>query len=79
MTPDGFERLAQRPLREASFDSVEVRGKSGNGRIHGLGVYQLGLVSFPIFVQCKRYRGTVGSSAVRDFAERWQIAVTRAC
>jgi restriction system protein len=56
MTPDGFERLAQRPLREASFDSVEVRGKSGNGRIHGLGVYQLGLVSFPIFVQCKRYR-----------------------
>jgi restriction system protein len=67
MTPDAFERLAQRLLREASFDSVEVTGKSGDGGIDGLGVYRLGLVSFPIFFQCKRYRGSVGSGAVRDF------------
>ncbi|KUL31440.1 restriction endonuclease [Actinoplanes awajinensis subsp. mycoplanecinus] len=67
MTPDGFERLAQRLLREANFDSVAVTGKSGDGGIDGLGVYRLGLVSFPIFFQCKRYQGTVGSGAVRDF------------
>ena len=48
MPPDGFERLAQRLLREADFDSVNVTGKSGDGGIDGLGVYRLGLVSFPV-------------------------------
>ena len=67
MTPDGFERLAKRLLREADFDSVNVTGRSGDGGIDGLGVYRLGLVSFPVFFQCKRYRGSVGPSAVRDF------------
>jgi restriction system protein len=67
MTPDAFERLAQRLLREADFDSVTVTGKSGDGGIDGLGVYRLGLVSFPVFFQCKRYQGSVGASAVRDF------------
>lgn len=67
MRPDGFERLAQRMLREADFDSVNVTGQSGDGGIDGLGVYRLGLVSFPVFFQCKRYRGSVGPGAVRDF------------
>lgn len=67
MTPDGFERLAKRLLREADFDSVNVTGQSGDGGIDGLGVYRLGLVSFPVFFQCKRYRGSVGPGAVRDF------------
>jgi restriction system protein len=67
MRPDAFERLAQRLLREADFDSVNVTGQSGDGGIDGLGVYRLGLVSFPVFFQCKRYRGSVGPSAVRDF------------
>lgn len=67
MPPDAFERLAQRLLREADFDSVNVTGKSGDGGIDGLGVYRLGLVSFPVFFQCKRYRGGVGAGAVRDF------------
>jgi restriction system protein len=67
MSPDGFERLAQRLLREADFDSVNVTGKSGDGGIDVLGVYRLGLVSFPVFVQCKRYRGSVSAAAVRDF------------
>ena len=39
----------------------------GDGGIDGLGVYRLGLVSFPVFFQCKRYRGSVSPSAVRDF------------
>lgn len=67
MAPDAFERLARRLLREADFDSVNVTGQSGDGGIDGLGVYRLGLVSFPVFFQCKRYRGSVGPSAVRDF------------
>jgi restriction system protein len=65
--PDAFERLAQRLLRDADFDSVNVTGRSGDGGIDGLGVYQLGLVSFPVFFQCKRYRGSVSPSVVRDF------------
>jgi len=67
IAPDAFERLARRLLREADFDSVTVTGRSGDGGIDGLGVYRLGLVSFPVFFQCKRYRGSVSPSAVRDF------------
>ena len=67
LPPDGFERLAQRLLREAGFISATVMGRSGDGGIDGLGVYRLSLVSFPVFFQCKRYRGSVGAGAVRDF------------
>jgi restriction system protein len=65
--PDGFERLARRLLREAGFVSATVTGKSGDGGIDGIGVYRLSLVSFPVFFQCKRYKGSVGAGAVRDF------------
>jgi restriction system protein len=44
-----------------------VTGRSGDGGIDGLGVYRVSLVSFPVFFQCKRYRGSVGAGAVRDF------------
>jgi restriction system protein len=44
-----------------------VTGKSGDGGIEGLGVYRLGLVGFPVFFQYKRYQGSVGAGAVRDF------------
>lgn len=64
---EGFERLAQRILREAGFLNVTVTGKSGDGGIDGVGVYRLSLVSFPLYFQCKRYRGTVTPSQVRDF------------
>jgi len=67
MLPAAFERLAQRLLREAGFRNVEVVGKSGDGGIDGVGVYKLSLVSFPIYFQCKRYKGAVSSGAVRDF------------
>ena len=65
--PDAFERLAQRLLREAGFINTTVTGKTGDGGIDGVGVYRVSLVSFPEFFQCKRYRGSVGSAAVRDF------------
>src|SRR6266498_1127352 len=67
MPPVGFERLAQRLLREAGFISATVMGRSGDGGIDGLGVYRLSLVSFPDYFQCKRYRGGVGPGVVRDF------------
>jgi restriction system protein len=66
-SPDRFERLARRLLREAGFISATVTGKSGDGGIDGIGVYRLSLVSFPVFFQCKRYKGSVGAGAVRDF------------
>jgi restriction system protein len=67
MSPAGFERLAQRLLREAGFISATVMGRSGDGGIDGLGVYRLSLVSFPVYFQCKRYSGSVGPGIVRDF------------
>jgi restriction system protein len=65
--PDAFERFAQRVLREAGFIKVEVTGRSGDGGIDGLGVLRVNLLSFQVLFQCKRYQGTVGASAVRDF------------
>jgi restriction system protein len=67
MPPDAFERLAQRILREAGFIKVEVTGRSGDGGIDGLGVLRVNLLSFQVLFQCKRYQGTVGAAAVRDF------------
>ena len=67
LPPSGFERLAQRILREAGFVNVTVTGKSGDGGIDGVGTYRLSLVTFPVYFQCKRYKGTVRSGTVRDF------------
>ena len=67
MPPDAFERLSQRLLREAGFTKVEVRGKSGDGGIDGVGVLRVNLVSFQIYFQCKRWKGSVGAKDIRDF------------
>jgi restriction system protein len=67
LKPDAFERLAQRLLREAGFLKVEVTGRSGDGGIDGIGVLRVNLLSFQVLFQCKRYAGSVGSAAVRDF------------
>lgn len=67
MDPSAFERLCQRLLRESGFVKVEVTGRSGDGGIDGTGILQLSLMSFHVLFQCKRYQGSVGSSAVRDF------------
>lgn len=66
-SPAQFERLAQRLLREADFESVTVTGRSGDQGIDGIGIYRLGLLSFPVYFQCKRYKGSVGAGEVRDF------------
>lgn len=67
LSPEGFERMAQRLLREAGFINVTVTRRSGDEGIDGVGVYRLSLVSFPVYFQCKRYRGSVRAGAVRDF------------
>src|SRR5205085_4816414 len=68
LPPDAFERLTQRLLRESGFVQVKVTGRSGDGGIDGVGIVQLGgLLGFPILFQCKRYRGSVGAGAIRDF------------
>ena len=68
MTPEAFERLAKRILRESGFVHVEVTGRSGDGGIDGKGIMRLsGLLSFHVIFQCKKYKGTVTSSDIRDF------------
>lgn len=67
MQPDAFEHLAKRLLRAAGFINTNVTVRSGDGGIDGVGVYRLSLVSFPVFFQCKRYKGSVTPDKVRDF------------
>jgi len=67
MPAAAFERLSQRVLREAGFTKVEVKGKSGDGGIDGIGILRVNLVSFTILFQCKRYKDTVPAGTVRDF------------
>lgn len=66
--PAAFERLSQRILRESGFSQVEVTGKSGDGGIDGKGIVRIsGFLSFHVIFQCKRYRGSVTPSQIRDF------------
>lgn len=68
MPAESFERLCQLLLRESGFIQVEVTGKTGDGGIDGKGVMRLGgLLSFHVIFQCKRYKGSVSASIVRDF------------
>ena len=65
--PEAFERLCGVMLRKAGFTSVEITGRSGDGGIDGVGVLRVNLISFHMIFQCKRFSGTVGAGAVRDF------------
>lgn len=68
ISPDAFERLTQRLLRECGFVQVEVTGKTGDGGIDGKGIARInGLMSFHVIFQCKKYQGSVSASEIRDF------------
>jgi restriction system protein len=68
ISPDSFERLIQRLLRECGFVQVVVTGRSGDGGIDGRGIMRIGgLLGFHVLFQCKRWRGSVGASQIRDF------------
>lgn len=68
LPPAAFERLVQRLLRESGFTQVEVTGRSGDGGIDGRGIARIhGFMSFHVLFQCKRYKGSVPPSEIRDF------------
>jgi restriction system protein len=69
LVPAAFEKLVQRVLRESGFTQVEVTGRSGDGGIdgHGIARIQGGFLRFHVLFQCKRYKGTVSPSEIRDF------------
>jgi restriction system protein len=49
LSPEGFERVAQRLLRESGFERVLVTGRSGDGGIDGHGILQVNpFVSFTV-------------------------------
>lgn len=68
ISPNAFEKLVQRLLRESGFVEVEVTGRSGDGGIDGKGIARMsGLLSFHVIFQCKRYKGSITPSQIRDF------------
>ncbi len=68
ISPNAFEKLTQRLLRESGFVEVEVTGRSGDGGIDGKGIARMsGLLSFHVIFQCKRYKGSITPSQIRDF------------
>lgn len=67
LSPREFEELARWLLRVEGFVEAEVVGGSDDGGIDVQGYYRISLLSFQVFVQCKRYRKPVGPSVVRDF------------
>jgi restriction system protein len=68
LSPDAFERLTMRLLRESGFVHAEVTDRSGDGGIDGKGIARMaGVLSFHVVFQCKRYQGAVSASQVRDF------------
>ncbi len=68
LTPNGFEKICQRLLRESGFENVVVTGQSHDGGIDGYGILEMNpFVSFKVLFQCKRYKGTVSRAQVGDF------------
>ena len=68
VSPDAFERLAQRLLRESGFVQFEITGRTGDGGIDGKGIARIhGFMSFHVIFQCKKYQGSVSAGEIRDF------------
>lgn len=68
ISPDAFERLCQRLLRELGFVNVKVTGKPNDGGIDGKGILRLGgILSFHVVFQAKRYKDIVSPNTIRDF------------
>jgi len=68
LSPNAFERLVQRILRESGFSKVEVTGKTGDGGIDGKGIFKIaGVISFNVLFQSKKWKNSVSASEIRDF------------
>ena len=67
-SPKSFENLCQRILRESGCIDVKVSGGANDKGIDGSAVLRLGLISFPIRFQCKRYGSSIVTpSLIREF------------
>lgn len=66
LTPDEFEQFVAFLMAENGVFDIEVTGRSSDGGIDGIGSLVKGS-HVPVLWQAKRYQGSVGSSAVRDF------------
>ena len=67
-SPKSFENLCQRLLRESGCIDVKVSGGANDKGIDGTAVLRLGLISFPVKFQCKRYGSTqVTPNLIREF------------
>lgn len=68
ITPEGFERICGRLLRECGFERVTVTEGPKDEGIDGIGILQVNpFVSFKVLFQCKRYQGSVSRAQVGDF------------
>ncbi len=67
MSPTAFERLCVLLVRAAGCADVRATPPSGDGGVDGTGVLQVGLLSFPIYFQAKKYLGPVGPEKIREF------------
>ena len=65
--PKAFERLCQRVLLESGFTKVSVTSYSKDGGIDGYGELRVGLISFRVCFQCKRYIGPVSAPEIQAF------------
>lgn len=66
LSPGAFERLCAQLLREAGCEEVRVTRLVGDEGLDGVGVLRVGLLSFPVYFQAKRYSGSVGPEKVRE-------------
>ena len=62
-----FEHLCGSLLRKEGFTDVKVTNRSRDGGIDGTASWRIGLLSFDVVFQCKRYKGTVGSKDMDGF------------
>ena len=67
ISPNGFERLCQRILREHGFENVELTPGSNDKGIDGTGTLRMGILSWDVMFQCKRYAEKVGSPEMQKF------------
>lgn len=66
--PQIFERLCLRLLKELGFRNLKHTGQVNDGGFDGYGSFVFNeILSFEVLIQAKRYKGTVGSSIIRDF------------
>jgi restriction system protein len=68
LSPYGFEKLCRRLLIEEGFQNVEITKQSRDGGIDGVAKLILNrFVSFKVYFQCKKFKGSVGSEVVQLF------------